>query len=180
MSSGNGRLFPSEYGCTDERELFDSIASEPAQLSGTKVAFYSLRRAKNRDPLYREPSSDGREWSFHGPYEMMATVEFQQGEQISTEVTEYGAQKESDAVVWIARSEMESADAPDPKVGDVLRFWDLDESRFSETQDKAQWDITRANKDGNVWSTETVLMWRIELHRRTKFLAFRKVDGDRV
>jgi len=176
----NGRIFPDEAGCTDERELWDSIASESSNLSGTKFEFFSLRRAKNRHPLYREPSAGGGEWSFHGPYEMMGSIEFAQNDNTSTDSSETGQHKTSDAVLWISRSEMELKGAPDPKLGDVVGFWNLDGSQFSETHRKAQWDVVKASKDGNMFSSEVFVLWRLELRRKTKFLSFRKVDNDSI
>jgi len=175
------RVFPSEASkCADERKVWDSIAREPARVSGTKVAFFSLRRAKNRHPLYKEPSVDDQEWSFHGPYEMYGALEFQQSDEIVPEATETGQHTQADAILWVARAEFEARDAPVPKLGDVFEFWSLDQSAFSEDKRHSQWDVTKANPDGNIFTSETFVQWKIELKQRKKFLAIRKTENTRV
>jgi len=175
------RVFPSDCSdCGDERALYDSIAQEPARISGTKIAFWSLRRAKNRHPLYKEPSVDDKEWEFHGPYEMYAAIDFAQADEIEPEATETGGQTVSDAVAWVARVEFEGVEAPDPKNGDVIEFWSLDGSPFGEDPHDAQWDVVKANPDGNIFTSETFVQWKITLKQRSKFVAFRKTDGTKV
>lgn len=175
------RVFPSDVSaCGDERAVYDSIAAEPARVSGTKMAFFSLRRAKNRHPLYKEPSVDDKEWEFHGPYEIYGSLEFMQADEIEPEATETGKHTQSDAIAWVARQEFEGMDAPEPKVGDVLEFWSLDDSPFEEERRYAQWDVVKANRDGNIFTSETFVQWKITLKQRKKFVAIRKTEGTRV
>ncbi len=56
------RIFPDDAEASVERPLWDSIAQEPARLSGASFRLYSLRRAKNLHPLYREPTAGGKDW----------------------------------------------------------------------------------------------------------------------
>lgn len=167
------RIFPDDGQVTVERDLWDSVAMEPARLSGTKVRVYSIRRAKHHHPLYREPSKGG-DWSYQGPWEVWAALDFDQGNEVTPQVRAEGLSVESDAVLWIARREFEDAGAPPPKVGDVIDFWD--ERPWGE--DLRYWDMVKANRHGNIFNSEVFVMYRIELKRRTSFEAGRKVLGE--
>jgi hypothetical protein len=173
------RIFPSDCGgCTDELSLWDSIASEQARLAGVRLRYWRLRTAKNRDPLYKEPSNEGQEWEFDGPWEMYGSLEFEQVNQISTEATENGMIQTSEAVLWLARKEIEDAEAPYPKKGDVVEFWD--EAPFAEAAQKTYWDVTGCERDGNIFNTVAYVQHRLELRRREKFFAIRKVEHTRI
>jgi hypothetical protein len=175
------RIFPGDCpGCADELELHDLYAQETARLAGTRFLFFSLRRAKNRHPLYREPSAEGQGWSFTGPYEMWGSLEYVPSDQSSTNVTSEGTEKESDSVMWVARKEFEDACAPEPKNGDVIEFWTLDEGPFAESRLQSQWDVVKASRDGYIFNSEKFVQIRFELKRRAKFLAVRKTENDRV
>jgi hypothetical protein len=173
------RIFPGGdcEGCGDELAIYDSVASEPGRLAGTPIIYYRLRRAKHRDPLYKEPNVDG-DWEFDGPWEMMAAIEFPQSDNITPEATEIGIQKNSEAVAWISRKEFEDHSAPYPKEGDVVSFWE--QPPFGSEEDRSQWDVVKATRDGNVWTAEQFVLYKLELTRRTKFLPIRKTleDGD--
>lgn len=172
------RIYPSECGeCSSELALWDSIASEQARLSGVRFRYYRVRLAKNRDPLYKEPSFDGQEWEFDGPWEMYGCLDFNQPDQISTEVTENGLIQTSEAVLWIARKEIEDNEAPYPRKGDVVEFWD--EVPFNEIG-KTHWDVTSSERDGNIFNTSTYTQHRLELRRREKFFAIRKVEHTKI
>lgn len=167
------RLFPDAD--VSERPLWDSIASEPAKLSGVDVKLWSLRRAKHRHPLYGEPSFGGKEWSFNGPYEMAGGLEFDEAQEVESEATTEGLGKTSNAVLWIARKEFEDVGAPDPKIGDVIEFWGDKATPF--LRQFKYWEVTRANPDGHIMSTPEYVQYRIELKQRTKFEPGRKVEG---
>ena len=171
------RIFPGgdSQGCGDERLVWDSIAQEPARLAGTPIKFYVIRRAKNRDPLYKEPSR-GKEWSFEGPFELWGTVDFDESNDVDPEATEMGLLVSSDAVVWIARKEFEDREAPYPKIGDVLAFWDA--PPFGREEEETQWDVVRAERDGSVFTSAAYTMFKINVKRRDKFLAFRKTEEE--
>ncbi len=169
-----GKIFPDDG--VSELPLWDAIAQEPAKLSGIEFRLYSVRRAKNLHPLYREPSNGGFEWEFHGPWEMMGAFEFDQGNDIDPEVSSEGLQKTSNAVLYIARKELEDVLAPVPKIGDVIDLWDR-QPFGSEFQ---FWDITKANPDGNIMTSEAYVQYRLELKRRSRFEPGRKVLGKRI
>lgn len=173
-ASGVGQIFPDD--ARSELPLWDSIAQEPAKLSGTPVRIYSVRRARNLHPLYREPSAGGNEWEFQGPWEFMAAIEFNQGQDIDSEAGAEGLQKVLSSVMWIARKELEDVGAPIPKIGDVIHFWD--QKPFGS--DFQFWDVVKANPDGNMVSSEVYTMYRLELKVRTRFEPVRKVENTRL
>lgn len=174
------RLFPGgDCGdCGDERKLWDSIATEPARLAGEPVRLYVLRRAKNRDQLYGEPSAEGKEWNFDGPFELWASIDFPQSENINEEATEVGQRTEADATIWISRKEFEDREAPYPKRGDVIEFWA--NPPFGADEQNTQWDVVKATRDGNVFTTSTFVQYKIDLKQRSKFVPFRKTEHHRI
>lgn len=173
-ASNAGRIFPDD--ANSEVGLWDSIAQEPARLSGTPVRLHSVRRAKNLHPLYREPSADGHEWEFSGPWEVMAAMDFNMGQDIDSEASEHGLQKIYSAVMYISRKELEDVGAPVPKIGDVIDFWD----RAPFGADYVYWDVVKANPDGNMFTSEVYTMYRLELKVRSRFEPGRKVLGTNV
>lgn len=176
----NRNIFPGDNceGCGDELAIHDSIASEPAYLAGITFKLYSLRRAKNRHPLYKEPSNEGHEWEFEGPFEMYGELEFPQAANTQSEATEVGQRQAVDAMIKVSRLEIERRESPNPKKGDVVEFWW--QEPFEEEKQKRQFDVVSADKDGNIWSTNKHLGQILELKRRGKFLAFRKVEHTKV
>lgn len=169
-----GPVFPDDS--TTEQALWDSVAQEPARLSGVNLRLWSLRRADNRHPLYGEPSQGSREWSFHGPWEVWGSLEFDQGDAIDHEATSEGIQRIANATLYIARKELEDVEAPVPKVGDVIDFWD----RAPWGSEFQYWDVKRANPDGNIWTAPNFVQYRMELSHRTRFEPGRKVLGGRT
>lgn len=175
------RIYPSGDPLDqDEREFWDSVAEEPARLSGVTIGFYSVRRAMHRDPLYREPSVEGT-WTYLGPFHVPAALEFMTADSIVPEVRETGVQRTSDAMLWIARRELERVSAPDPKEGDVIEFWSeaITGNPFARPLSHTQWDVVKSNPDGQLFSQETFVQFKLELRQRETFLALRKTDGDR-
>lgn len=169
---GVSLIFPgtSPNGGLVEQPLWDSIAAEPARLSGVSVRIYSVRRAKNRHPLYAEPSVGG-DWEFHGPWELMGSFEFDQSRDLSDEVSQEGLQKTTTAQLTLARRDMETIEAPDPKIGDVIWLWD----RAPFSSEFQYWDVTLAAPDGNIFTNESFVQWRLELRRRSRFEPGRKL-----
>lgn len=171
------RIFPDDPVASVERPLFDSIAQEPARLAGTPVRFYSIRRAKARHALYGEPSQDGEEWNFNGPWEMFATIEYEQPGDNVRDAGSEGLQITGDATMEIARKEFEDVNCPFPKVGDVIEMWS--EMEFAAVQTRF-WDVVDADPDGNIFSSEVYVMWKIKLKTRTRFTPDRKIEGERI
>ena len=169
------RIFPDDPVVSVERPLFDSIAQEPARLAGLPIRFFSLRRAKARHPLYGEPSKDREEWDFHGPWEMFATIEYDQPSDNSQDVGSEGLQVTRDATMKIARKEFEDAGSPFPKVGDVIEMWR--ESEFAAVQNRF-WDVVDADPDDNIFQTEVYTMWKLSLKAKGRFRPNRKTEGE--
>lgn len=167
-------VFPDD--AVSELPLWDSVASEPTALSGTPVRLWSVRRAKNLHPLYREPSANGNEWEFHGPWELYGALEFDQGNEIEPDVTPEGLRSTATAVLYLARKALEDVSAPEPKIGDVIDLWDRPPfgSRYEF------WDVVKANRDGNLWTSEVFVQYRIELKSRTQFEPGRKTEGTKI
>lgn len=172
------RIFPDAE--ISERPLWDSIAQEPAKLSGVTAQLWSLRRAKNRHPLYGEPANpeSNGEWSFNGPWEMSVAIEFDEAQEVENEVSAEGLHSTGNATAHIARKELEDVGAPAPKIGDVLEFWGEEESPFKRHY--KYWEVTRANADGHIVSQADFVQYRLELKLRTKFEPGRKIEGEKV
>lgn len=170
--SGVERVFPGNNGA--ELPLWDSVAAEPAKLAGTPFRLYALRRARHRHPLYAEPATKDGEWDFHGPWELSGAFEFAQAEGITTIASSEGTQKTADAVLYVSRKALESIGAPEPKVGDVIDLWDR-----APFKTKFQfWDVVKANPDGNLFTAEAFVQYRLELVHRSRFEPGRKVLGE--
>jgi len=174
------RIFPDDDSANVERPLWDSVAQEPARLSGVAIKIYSLRRAKNHHPLYREPSAGAQDWAYQGPWQMWATVDFAQGDDIDEDVGSEGSKRSATATIWLARKELEDAGSPDPKSGDVIEFWDLKPFAGALDGHFQFWDVTLANPNGNIMNTETFVQWKITVKSRTTFDARRKVEGTAI
>lgn len=175
------RIFPPEDDCDDcgdESALFELIAAEQNVLAGTTITFYSVRTAANRHPLYGEPSYDGKDWKFQGPFDMAGSLEYQEMSNVQPNSTELGLRILSDAIIWVARTEWESKGAPDPKVGDVVAFWG--KPPFGVPEHQTQWDVTKADPDGHIFNDERFVQWRLEVKKREKFLPFRKTEKSKI
>lgn len=165
-------------GCGDERLIWDSIAEEPALLSGTPIKMYRVRIAKNRNPLYGEPSQEGKDWSFDGPWEMFATLET---DETDFQSTESGLKRSKTATMYIPRTEIERNRAPAPKVGDVISMWGKDSyPDFGEDNDETQWDVKSSSEDGRVFSSPVFVQYKLTIVRRDEFLAFRKTEHTNI
>jgi len=130
----------------------------------------------HRHPLYGEPSLGGKEWSFNGPWEMAGGLEFDEAQEVEPDATSEGLGKTSNAVLHVARKELEDVGAPDPKIGDVVEFWGENTSPFM--RQFAYWEVTKANADGHIMSTPEFVQYRLELKQRSKFEPGRKVEGE--
>ena len=159
-------------GVPAELPLWDSVATEPAKLSGTSFRIYSVRRAKNRHPLYAEPSTNGN-WEYHGPWEMMGAFMFDQTGDTQAAAEDSGLQRSATATLSVSRKEFELADAPEPKIGDVIHLWN--NRPFSS--DYQFWDVVKSDRDGGIFTSEAFVQWTIALARRTTFDPGRKILG---
>jgi hypothetical protein len=172
------RIFPDDDLVTVELPFWDAVAQESVRLSGTSVRLYQVRRAKNRHPLYQEPTSEGGDFEYAGPWEVDAGLEWNQETDINTDGSIEGQQQESDAILWIARKDLEDIGAPDPKQGDVVELWnieDFDYKPFGRRKFR-HWDVKKAAQSGNIFTSEVFVMWRLEMVHKTRFDAARRIE----
>lgn len=172
------RIFPDDDAAVVERPLWDSIAQEPARLSGTQVRLYSVRRAKNHHPLYREPGAGSKDWEFQGPWEFWGAIEFDPTTDVDTDAGSEGLKKSADAILWVSRKELEDIGAPDPKVDDVIHFWG--KRPFKRASGFEFFDLIKAEPHGNVMSTETFVQWKLTLKARSSFDPERRVVNTKI
>ncbi len=172
------RIFPGDGEVSVERPLWDSIAQEPARLSGTQVKLYSVRRAKNHHPLYREPGAGSKDWEFQGPWEVWGTVEFDQAQDIDADAGSEGLKKTANVILWVARKEFEDVSSPDPKIDDVIEFWGS--KSFKRAGGFQFFDVVLATPAGNIMTSETFVQWKITLKARSSFDAERKVTNTKI
>jgi len=139
--------------------MFDSINEELMDLVGVDVQLYSLNRiTEEEDPVYGEPKDRIR---FSKPYTITGFVTKPDW---IFEAHERGLRKETDSILTLSRKMMEVGSVPDPKIGDVVEFW---EGKF---------DIIRAIPDGFLNDTSTFEQWIVDLKRHREYPAERKMD----
>ncbi len=147
------------YGDRD-RAWFQRLEKERFGLSGPEATYFSLFRGRNVDSLYNEP----RVWEFE-EFHLQVTIEYEEKDNVAPSVREEGEEIEYDAFVNIAKLEWDEH-APigkRPKVGDVI---------FVQ---KEYFDVVKANSAGNVVNRDSFVGYRLELRKRIKFDAKRKV-----
>lgn len=171
-------VFPEQAAPNPEVPLWESVAQEPARLSGVRARLYELRRAKNMHPLYREPSADDGGWEYRGPWELHVAIEFSVPDDMEIEAGQEGAEKTGQATCWLSEKEIRTAQAPRPKVGDVLEFWQT--PGYAGAGASTWWDIVRADPDGRVMTTDVFVQWKLILRQRARFDAVRKVVSGEV
>ena len=156
------------YGERD-RVYLQKLEKERYGLSGPKATYYSLNRGQNVDPLYQEP----RGWSYE-KFSIRVGIEYQEMESRDPSVREEGFETEYDAIVHIAKLEWDENCPTNlnesgttivrrPKEGDVIY---VQEEYF---------DVTKANSGGNVIDQPTFVGYKVELRKKIRFDAKRKV-----
>lgn len=164
---------PTENGqVPDELALFDSVAQEPARLSGDVVEVYPLRSAKHRHPLYKEPS-DGGGPSYGTPYRIPAALEYMRESATTASATEAGVAYSRDAYLWVARKEIDEKGENLPKIGDVVHFWQY--APMGVVRSESFWDVVLAPTMGDLWSQATHTMVKISVRQKSSFHASEKV-----
>lgn len=147
------------YGDRD-RAYFQRLEKERFGLTGPEATYFSLFRGRNVDPLYNEPIG----WEFD-EFLLQVTIEYEEKDNLVQSVREEGEEVEYDAFVNIAKLEWDEH-APigkRPKVGDVI---------FVQ---KEYFDVVKDGSAGMVVNRETFVGYRLELKKRIKFDAKRKV-----
>lgn len=177
-----------------EIDLHDSFTKEYAELTGTPVKMFSVRRGGSVDPVWDEQSSqygydplwgednqpvppaegnepDLADWAYNGPWEFYAFVEFEEAEGQTTTIEE-SMVRDWDAICWIPRKTLDDVEAPYPKAGDVLEM-----SEWKDATEKQVWfDIIRSKRSGALNDSQTYVQFRLELKRRSLFDPSRRVD----
>jgi hypothetical protein len=151
-----------------EECLASQYAQEFNALGGTPGHFWSLKRARHRDPIYGEPSAGGG-WSFDGPWSMPVVFEFAESTGAVPGVTPVGFTKNAEAKLWVARVDLEARGAPVPKEGDIWMVWDRPGNAYR------YWDVVNAGRDGHLGDTPTFVQYMITLKHRTDFEPGRKI-----
>jgi len=148
------------YGDRD-KEYFQRLEKERFGLTAPTATYFSLNRGKNVDPLYNEP----RGWDFE-EFCVQVAIEYQEMEDRTPEVREEGFGVEYDAMAYVAMLEWnENAPAGrSPKEGDVIFI------------QKQYFDVVKGNSGGNVVDRPDFAGFRLDLRKRIKFDAKRKVS----
>jgi hypothetical protein len=161
--------------------VFDSIAEEHVSGHGTDLLFWHQDVEHSiRDPLYDEPID--RAW--RGPYALKGFVEYMAGQ---PQMDEQGMTVRWRGFIWIARSALESAGAPAPLEGDVLKFWDnkfFTEHSVNSDEDAIHgpppsgyfFDVINADDDGHIFDTGHFVGLKLEVMRRTEFTPERRLE----
>ena len=147
------------YGERD-RAYFQRLEKERYGLTGPEATYFSLLRGRNVDPLYNEP----RGWEFE-EFCLQVVIEYEEKDNRSPSIREEGLEVEYDAQVSIAKLEWDE-NAPigrRPKEGDVI---------FVQ---KEYFDVVKDGSAGNVVNTADFVGYRLELRKRIRFDAKRKV-----
>ena len=148
------------YGERDRRQ-FEKYEKERIGSTAPEATYFSLNRDANVDPLYNEPVL----WEFE-EFCLQVSIEYEEKDNREPSVRDEGIHVDYDAQVSIAKLEWaEHAPATrTPKEGDVI---------FVQ---KEYFDVVKANLGGNVVDRQSAVGYRLELKKRTKFDAKRKVS----
>lgn len=102
-----------------ELALFDSVAAEHAEISGTPVEIWLMETdPATADPLYNEPVNR----LFTGPFGMTGVFGYPDG--APTQNPE-GSEMTWPSTLWIARIALETVGCRIPGEGDIIRVWDI-------------------------------------------------------
>jgi hypothetical protein len=167
--SDNRKVDPKMQLDSSELFLFDIVAQEPINISGTECLLYTRNNAKSKvDPLYSEPAAV----VFDGPYKIIVNIEWPES---TPEAGEEGLVTRWPSGAWIPRKSVEEVKARAPREGDVLHFWQLPyfdqmASQFDNTPNAGYFfDIIKVNDDGHVFDSPAFVAFRCNLKRRSSF-----------
>ena len=153
------------YGDRDRR-YFQSLEDESISRSGSEIVYYSLNRGRNVDPLYNEPIG----WSYKKFILRAGAVEYVEAEGRDVGVRDEGETIEQNGIIRISYLEWTRKSVVDdngrqrwPKAGDVM-----------EVQ-REVWDVVKGNSQGNVINRPDFVAFQLEIRKRLKFIANRKI-----
>ena len=163
-------------GQPQELALFDSVAQEQIEISGTSIDYWSINSPDSeRDVLYGEPKVR----RFAGPYRFK--VNFTAPSQ-TPQVREEGLTSTWDASAWVPRKSFEDAHAPIPSEGDVLHSWDLPIYEAMSTMEQRSlpgagyyFDVMTAEPESYIADTPNFVGYKLTLKRRAEFTPERRL-----
>ncbi len=161
-----------------EKEFFDCINAEYNELFGCEVNYYAYNTAQlgdkvarvrtKVDPLYGEAT----ERVIAGPFRIWAQVKWPEYTPVSDEG---GFGREFDGQLTISRSHLDEKNLPYPSEGDIIEMW---RTPYHDDQAKGKglfFDADKVWNDGHVNDTATFTQFKMNLKRRTKFGAERRL-----
>lgn len=146
-------------GSASELTLYRSYEEERINLFGQVGDYYVLSKSTNVDPLYNEPTP---EWAFT-QYSLVMAVTYQEMDNRQPSVRDEGLEVEYDAEVFVSYNEWARVvGAKVPKEGDVLFLMG------------EYFDVVNAGKGGNFIDAVTVVGYKLQVKKRSKFTPDRK------
>ncbi len=148
------------YGERD-KAYFQRLDDENIKRAGSEINYFSLNRGRNVDPLYDEPMG----WSYIEFCLVAGHIEFQEVDGRDVSVRDEGEEVIIEAKINISKIEWNGKSPVKriPKAGDVM-----------EVQEQF-WDIVKGNSAGNAIDRPDFTGYQLELRKRLKFIAQRKV-----
>ncbi len=148
------------YGERD-KVYFKNLDDENIKRSGSEIVYFSLSRGRNVDPLYNEPTG----WNYIEFCIVAGHIEFQEVDGRDVSVRDEGLETQLDAKINISAIEWDGNSPVNriPKAGDVI-----------DVQEQF-WDVVKGNSAGNAIDRPDFTGYQLELRKRLKFIAQRKV-----
>jgi hypothetical protein len=155
------------YPSPQELEYVRFLEAERIGLSGQTVAYYTLSRGGNVDPLYGEPDDAG--W-LYDEFTLVASVVYQEMDNKDIGVRDEGETIEYDAEAFISHSEWTDNGPPTqfganrvPKAGDVI---------YTMEQ---YFDVVKGAIGGNLVDQSATVGHKLMLKKRVQFDAQRRL-----
>jgi len=159
---------------SDELELFDSVTSEQNSIGGTEIELYQYDfKQSARDPVYGEPSHE----AWRQPIKLKAWVQYPE---IEDQATEDGSMTSWPSTIWVARIDLEKVHADMPRIGEVVRFWDIpyfnkERSKTLDPNRAYYFGIKGVAEDSHMFDNPEFTAYRLTLERRTNFAPERRL-----
>ena len=186
-----------KYGCvlsmisprTDQQNtaLFDCWAAESTSAAAIDVSYYILDRTLapliddvGHQALYGEPNNVPRH---RGPFTLRAVAKKPEK---APDSSNEGAYTDFRASLEIARTEFEKHGLKAPKVGDIVRFWDIHFYAIWGQPHHEEgipgsgfyFDVINSEGDGYPFGGPMFTMFSIKIKRDTRYNPERKINGD--
>lgn len=162
-----------------ETGLFDSIAQEQTDLTGTTVWWYSFNMvASKRDPLYDEPTARA--------YNLFKLKGFVTAPDNSKMAGMEGWQASWDAELTLPRASVEAVGATSPPGEmDVIRFWDTPYYNMQEAVDGFDvpgggfyFSVVKCDQAGLLFDTASFTAFTLQLRRVSQQTAERRIRNE--